>query len=141
MIPMLLCQVEMRSLNPADQEPAYYVVGRYGFDPGLQEREEVWVNWQVFDQKFEIRTRVVSRRKEVYVDGKSIVLQMSDIDKTKFLAIHPNGIDALLEGASLFLLRIFVEAEDREQLLRIQEAIARGEKRLGSQGPFPKLGA
>lgn len=135
---MLLCQIEMFSLADLGQEPAYYVVGRYGFDPGLNEQEEVWINWQVWDNSFKIKTEVVGRRKEVYVDGKSIVLSMSDSEKAKFSAIYPDGIKKLLDGASLFLLRIFVAAKDRAQLLEIQEAIAQGERALKSQGQLPK---
>ena len=135
---MLLCQIEMFALADLGQEPAYYIVGRYGFDPGLSEQEEVWVNWQVWDRNFEIKTKVIGRRKEVYVDGKNIVLSMSDSEKAKFSAIYPNGIEKLLDGASLFLLRIFVEAKDRTQLHEIQEAIAQGDRALKSQGQLPK---
>ena len=135
---MLLCQIEMFTLTDLGQEPTYYIVGRYGFDPGLNEHEEVWINWQVWDENFMIKTKVVGHRKEVYVDGKSIVLSMSDSEKAKFSAIYPNGIEKLLDGASLFLLRIFVEAKDREQLFEIQEAIAQGERALKSQGQLPK---
>lgn len=136
---MLLCQIEMCTpTEHSEHPPSRYIVGRYGFDPGLQDQEEVWINWQVLDQNFEIKTRVVSRRKEVHVDGKNIVLHMNETEKAKFMAIYPDGIEALMNGASLFLLRIFVEVEDQDQLLRIQEAIALGEKRLKSQGLLPK---
>ncbi|MEM8806882.1 MAG: hypothetical protein AAGF01_12715 [Cyanobacteria bacterium P01_G01_bin.38] len=123
----------MLALDDEGQEPNYYIVGRYGFDPGLQEHEEVWINWQVWDKNFEIKTQVIGRRKEVYVDGKSIVLGMSDGEKAKFSAVYPNGIDTLLEGASLFLLRIFVEAKDRAQLFKIQEAMAQNGRMLKSR--------
>ncbi|MDJ0705340.1 MAG: hypothetical protein QNJ46_18820 [Leptolyngbyaceae cyanobacterium MO_188.B28] len=135
---MLLCQIEMFTLSDLAQEPTYYIVGRFGFDPGLKEQEEVWVNWQVWDKVFNIKTRVIGRRKEVYVDGKSIVLSMSDNEKSKFSAIYPNGIDKLLDGASLFLLRILVEPKDRAELLEIEEAIAQGERTLKSQVELPK---
>ena len=135
---MLLCQLEMQALDPVAQEPTYYIVGRYGFDPDLRDQEEVWINWQIWDKKFEIRSRVVGRRKETYVDGKSIALGMSENEKEKFLAIYPNGIETLLDGASLFLLRIFVEAIDREQLFEVQKALAQGERMLRPQGQLPK---
>ena len=135
---MLLCQIEMFTLSDLDQEPTYYIVGRFGFDPGLKEQEEIWVNWQVWDKVFNIKTRVIGRRKEVYVDGNSIVLNMSENEKSKFSAIYPDGIEKLLDGASLFLLRILVEPKDRAELLEIQEAIAKGERTLKSQVQLPK---
>lgn len=135
---MLLCQLEMQALDPVAQEPTYYIVGRYGFEPDLKEQEEIWINWQIWDKKFEIKSRIVGRRKEVYVDGKSIALGMSEGEKEKFLAIYPNGIETLSNGASLFLLRIFVEAMDKEQLFEVQKALAQGERRLRPQGQLPK---
>ena len=135
---MLLCQIEMQALDPVAQEPTYYIVGRYGFDLELQEQEEVWINWQIWEKKFEIRSRVVGRRKEIYVDGKSIALGMSESEKEKFLAIYPKGLETLSDGASLFLLRIFVEAVDKEQLFEVQKALAQGERRLKPQGQLPK---
>ena len=136
---MLLCQIEMRSLADTPQESTHYIVGRYGFDPGFEDQEELWINWQVFDQTFEIKTHVVSRRKEVYVDGKSIVLRMGESEKTQFSAIYPNGIEALLDGASLLLLRIFVEAEDPEQLLQIQAVMNRNKKALTTKEEVPTI--
>ena len=134
---MLLCQVEMRA--NVTQEPTYYIVGRYGFDPGLQEQEEIWINWQVWDKKFEIQSTVVGRRKEIYVDGKSIVLEMNDTEREKFLAIYPDGIETLSNGASLLLLRIFVEATDKNQLFEIQKALSQGKKMLKSQEQLPEM--
>lgn len=134
---MLLCQIEMLAHDHMVPDPAYYIVGRYGFDPGLQDHEEVWVNWQVWDRNFEIRAKVVGRRKEVYVDGKSIAMGMNDSEKAKFAAIYPHGIETLLDGASLFLLRIFVEATDKSQLFEVQKALVQGKKLLQSQGQLP----
>lgn len=136
---MLLCQIEMRSLANTPQEPTHYIVGRYGFDPDVKEQEELWINWQIFDQNFEIKTHVVSRRKEVYVDGKSIVLRMGESEKSQFSAIYPQGIEALLDGASLFLIRIFVEAEDPAQLLQIQAVINQNKKALTTKGELPPI--
>lgn len=135
---MLLCQIELHTSNDLAPEPTYYIVGRYGFDPGVKEQENIWVNWQVWDKSFEIEARVIGRRKEVYVDGKSIVFGMSESEKAKFSSIYPNGIETLLEGASLFLIRIFVEAKDRTRLFEIQEAIAQRERALKSQGQLPE---
>ncbi|MEM9215453.1 MAG: hypothetical protein AAGD25_14045 [Cyanobacteria bacterium P01_F01_bin.150] len=129
----------MRSLVDKPEEPTHYIVGRYGFDPGFVDREELWINWQVFDQTFEIKTHVISRRKEVYVDGQSIVMRMGESEKAQFLAIYPNGIEALLDGASLLLVRIFVEAEDPEQLLRIQAVINQNKKAISSKGILPTI--
>ena len=138
---MLLCQVEMQGLDNIAQEPTYYIVGRYGFDPGLQEQEEIWINWQVWNKKFEIKSKVVGRRKEIYVDGKSIVLEMNETEREKFLAIYPDGIETLSNGASLLLIRIFVEATDKNQLFEIQKALTQGKKMLKSQGQLPEVSA
>ena len=138
---MLLCQIEMQALGNIAQEPTYYIVGRYGFDPGLQEQEEVWINWQVWDKKFEIKSKVVGRRKEIYVDEKRIVLDMNDTEREKFSAIYPDGIETLSNGASLLLIRIFVEATDKNQLFDIQKALAQGKKMLKSQGQLPEKSA
>ena len=73
------------------------------------------------------------------MDGKSIALGMSDSENDKFLAIYPDGIETLSDGASLFLLRIFVEAIDKEQLFEVQKALAQGERRLRPQGQLPKV--
>lgn len=134
---MLLCQIEMRSLENTERTPAYYIVGRYGFDPGLQAKEDVWINWQIAEHDFEIKTQVISRRKEVYVDGESIVRKMNDVEKAKFSAIYPNGVQSLREGASLFLIRIFVEATDKEALFKIQAAMSKGEKILSGVKQLP----
>ena len=134
---MLLCQVELRSLEDIDNQPHYYIVGRYGFEPNLQIGEDMWVNWQVAGQNLEIAATVTHRRKEIYVDGKGVVLTMSDADKAKFSAIYPNGIKALLDGASLFLVRIFVEAKDKDMLYQIQAVIANSDNLLDGQKQLP----
>ena len=59
---MLLCQVELRSLEDVDNEPTYYIVGRYSFDPQLQVNEDTWINWQIANQNFEIPAIVKDRR-------------------------------------------------------------------------------
>ena len=128
----------MQALNGIAQEPTYYIVGRYGFDPELHEQEEVWINWQVWDRKFEIKAKVVGRRKEIYVDGKGIALEMNESEKEKFSTIYPEGIETLLQGASLLLLRIFVEATDKNQLFEIQKALSQSKKMLKSQAQLPK---
>ncbi|NJM95933.1 MAG: hypothetical protein HC800_00790 [Phormidesmis sp. RL_2_1] len=71
-------------------------MGQYGFEPDLKNQEDIWINWQVAGRTFEIQAKVTSRRKEVYVDGKNVVLNMSDREKTQFSAIYPNGLEALL---------------------------------------------
>lgn len=134
---MLLCQIEMQTLETMGQEPTYYIVGRYGFDPELREQEEIWINWQVWDKKFEIQSRVVGRRKEIYVDGKSIALGMNELEREAFSIIYPNGLEQLAKGASLLLLRIFVEATNKNQLYEIQNALSQSKKMLKSQGQLP----
>ena len=128
----------MRALDDASVKPSYYTVGSYDFDPELQIGEEVWIHWQIMDRTFEIPTKVTRRRKEVHVDGKQIVLSMSESEKAAFNAIYPNGLETLQEGASLFLLRIFLEAKDKDVMLKIQEAISRGSRSLPGQKQLPK---
>ena len=134
---MLLCQVELRSLEDVENQPTYYIVGRYGFDPELKIGEDIWINWQVAGQNLEIAGTVTDHRKEIYVDGKGVVRTMSDEDRTKFSAIYPDGIKALENGANLFLSRIFVEAKDKNVLLQIQAAIANSDNLLDGQKRLP----
>ncbi|MFN6561445.1 MAG: hypothetical protein RMY28_016845 [Nostoc sp. ChiSLP01] len=100
---MFECQVELLSLIEEDGEIIYFLVGRYNFDPGLQIGEEVSINCEVGGEVFYLKTRVVERKKEIY----------------------PKGSHSRKADESLFLLRIFVEAEDREKLLAIQEFLER----------------
>ncbi|MGD1898144.1 MAG: hypothetical protein ACFB16_14465 [Phormidesmis sp.] len=127
----------MRALGGVKDEPAYYIVGRYGFDLDLQVEEDVWINWQIANRTFEIPAKVTQRRKEVHMDGTSILLNMSDREKAQLAALYPNGLEALKEGASLFLLRIFVETTDEEALYKIQEEISKSKKILTGQKRLP----
>ncbi len=135
---MLLYQIELRSLDESGDEPEHYIVGRYRSDPGLQLNEEVWINWQVGSHTFEISAEVRRYRKEVYVDGKHVALNMGEAEKAQFSALYPEGIRALLDGASLFLVRIFVEAKDRSVLLKIKNAIAQNDNLIEGQKRLPE---
>ncbi|KAF3887877.1 MULTISPECIES: hypothetical protein [Nostocales] len=100
---MFECQVELLSLIEEDGETIYFLVGQYSFDPGLQIGEEVWINCEVGGEIFSLKTKVRERKKEIYPKGS-----------------HSRNINE-----SLFLLRIFVEAEDRERILAIQDFLER----------------
>ena len=135
---MLLCQVELRSLEENNNQPTYYIVGRYGFDPDFQPSEDVWINWQVANRTIEIAATVTGRRKEIHVDGRTIIARMNETEKAQFLAIYPDGVETLARGTSLFLLRILVEAKDKDALFQIQAAIAENEKLLNAQKQLPE---
>ena len=70
---MLLCQIEMRALEDAERAPAYYIVGRYGFESDLQEGDDLWINWQIADHNFEVKTRVTSQKKRYMRMGKVLL--------------------------------------------------------------------
>lgn len=135
---MLLCQVELRSLEENRNQPTYYIVGRYGFDPDLQTEDDVWVNWQVANRNIEIEATVTGRRKEIYVDGRGVIARMNEAEKAQFLAIYPEGVEMLARGTSLFLLRILVEAKDKDALFQIQSAIAENKNLLDAQKQLPE---
>lgn len=100
---MFECQVELLSLLEEDGETIYFLVGQYSFDPGLNIDEEVWINCEVGGELYYLKTKVIERRKEIY----------------------PKGSHSRKKDESLFLLRIFVGAEDREKLLAIQDFLER----------------
>jgi len=102
---MYQCTVEMLSyLEPGD-EPKYFGVASYDFDPGLQVGDEAWVQWEVWDQSYYFKVKVVSLKKEIVPKGS-----------------HPNRE---FRDMSLFNLRVFVEPEDRDMAIEIAERLRR----------------
>jgi hypothetical protein len=100
---MFQCTIEMLSyLEPGD-EPKYFGVASYDFDPGLQVGEEAWVYWKVWGKHYDIKVKVAHRKKEIVPKGS-----------------HPNYE---LRDMNLFKLRIFVEPEDREMAIEIAETL------------------
>ncbi len=111
---MFVCSIELLStLRHEDGEPKYFVVARFKFDPGLQPEDELWVNWEVWDKSYNLKTKVLNRKNEVFAPESKL--------KEKY------GEEAAKNG--LFMLRIFVEAEDRDAVLELCEAIDRNNPR------------
>jgi hypothetical protein len=114
---MFVCSIELLStLRQDDGEPTYFVVAKFNFDPGLQPEDELWVNWEVWDKPYNLKTKVLNRKKEVFAPDSKL--------KGKY------GEEAAKNG--LFMLRIFVEAEDRDAVVELCEAIERN-NRMGQQ--------
>lgn len=132
---MFLCQVELLSyLNPASS-PRYLVLATYGFDPGLQVEEETWIaGWEVWGKTHNLKVKVVERKKELFPDGNEWLRKIAKTRQENIQKTLPIVYNALSEGSSLFLLRIFVEAEDRDRILAICDDIAANTQRLKEQG-------
>lgn len=46
---MFECSIELLDpLKRIKDEPTFLVVGRYNFDPGIYEGDELWINWTVW---------------------------------------------------------------------------------------------
>ena len=109
---MFVCSIELLSyLKREEGEPIYLVVARFNFDLGFQKEDELWVNWEVSDKYYNLRAKVLERKKEVYAPHAKLI---------KF------GKEAVEKG--LFNLRILAEAEDRDAVLELSEAIERNEQ-------------
>jgi hypothetical protein len=96
---MFQCQIELlMNILPNDkQSPDYMVVAKYNFEPpDLQIGNEVQVNWEVWDRMYHLRCKVVRRKSE----------------------ICPQGFFTKNRDQDVFLLRVFVETEDREDKLQ-----------------------
>lgn len=111
---MFECTIELLSTFTGDDgEPLYLTVARFSSDPGFLEEEEVFINypaWGTDDlpKDYELKAKVIGRRKEVYHANPRLIRQNGEAAKT-----------------GLFRLRVFVEAEDRDTVLELREAIDR----------------
>ncbi|MBD1859214.1 MULTISPECIES: hypothetical protein [Leptolyngbya] len=96
----------MSTLRRADGEPRYLVVGKYNFDPNIQDGDEVWVNWEVGGKQYNLKTKVIARKKEIYP--------------------HPDmrNLSEETKRNGMFMLRVFVEAEDRDAVIEMCESIS-----------------
>jgi hypothetical protein len=110
---MLICLIEVTSLLTINQEPIYWTVARYNFDPGLKQNEFFVLNWYINDKRRKLNIKVLEIEKTVYPAGSC----PSDI--------FPKGIypSDFKDNESVFLLRIFGEAEDRDEFIEIVEFI------------------
>jgi hypothetical protein len=95
---MFQCQIELLlNIIPDEQEPDYIVVARYNFEPpNLRNGEEVHVTWKIWDKLYHLNCKVVNRKTEIFSKGT-----------------YPENREV-----DVFLLRIFVETEDREDKLQ-----------------------
>lgn len=113
---MFECTVELLS-SFGKQEAQFFVVGRYLFDIGLQVGDEVEINgWKIWHKMYTLKAKVVQRKREIFPPNSPQLIE--------------HGDDAVKNG--LFALRVFVEAEDRDAIIEICEAIEEGELRLKS---------
>lgn len=104
---MLQCTIEL--LDPTkqfDNEPRFWVVAKYNFDPGVQKEEEFWINWEVWDKFYELKVKVIELKKEVYPPSNKSRTISEETTKQ-----------------AVFKLRIIVEAEDRDMAIEIKEAV------------------
>lgn len=95
---MFLCKIELVSLLSQKQTSTPWLIGVYNFDPGIYKNDEVLLVWDV-DKNRQFKVKVTSREKEIYPKGSHLE--------------HPNEY--------VLLLRIIVEAEDRDQLVEIAD--------------------
>lgn len=100
---MFKCRIEvLMNMLPALDEPDYIRVGEYDFEPpGLQVGQELIICWKVWDKPYRLKCKVVGRQTENYSKGS-----------------HETYTDE-----SFFLLRVFVEAEDRDIIVEIKERL------------------
>ena len=67
LVEMFQCNIELlEPLKQADEEPRFWVVGKYNFDPGIHEGEEIWISWEVWGKNYNLKTKVVGRKRVVY---------------------------------------------------------------------------
>ncbi|WP_335024712.1 hypothetical protein [Nostoc sp.] len=74
----------------------------YNFDPGLTQDEFFWLNWNINDKKRKLRIKVLKIEKNVFPKGS-----------------YPPDY----KNESVFLLRIFGEAEDRDEFVEVVDFI------------------
>jgi hypothetical protein len=96
-------------------EPRYVVVGRHSSNPGLNEGDEICItDWNVWDKSYSFKAKVVGFKCEAYFPDRKLA------DK--------HGHEAAKNG--LLLNRIFLEAEDREMILEIRDAIEKNKPEM-----------
>ena len=106
---MFQCTIELlEPLKQPDDETRFWTVGKYNFDPGVHEKDVIWVYWEVWGEVYELKVKVVGRKREVHPAGNRL---------------KSIGEEAVKEG--VFKLRIFVEAEDRDRVIKLSEVIRR----------------
>ena len=109
---MFICLIEVTSLLTVNQQPIFWTVATYDFDPGLKQDEFFWLNWNINDKKRKLRIKVLEIEKNVFPKGSCPP------------DVFPKGIyPAFYKNESVFLLRIFGEAEDRDEFVEVVDFI------------------
>lgn len=110
---MIECTFEL--LYPSrerDKDPGLLVVNRLYFDPGIQKGESLEINdWEVDNQHYTFNVIVVNRKWEIHPPHRHLH------------TVHGYPEETTRDG--ILMLRIFVEAEDRDKLIEITETIER----------------
>jgi hypothetical protein len=103
------CSIELlfAPLSDDDPEAKYLEVGEYDFLPALNVNDEVSVFLEVWDKEYILKTKVVHIKTEVIAKNHRILCSKKTIDYDK----------------SAYLVRIFVEAEDRDSIVEIRDAV------------------
>jgi hypothetical protein len=106
---MIVFTLELTStLGAAQGSPTFFVVGTYTSNPGLNEGDEVFIpEWQVGGKTYNLKTKVTGIKREAHFADSSIEERY--------------GAQAAKYG--LFMYRIFLEAEDRDDMVAIGDTI------------------
>lgn len=104
---MFQCQIELllNILPDRKQQPDYMVIAKYDFEPpDLQIGNEVLINCEIWDKPYELKCKVIERKSVIYSQGS-----------------YPK-----ISDKCVFILRVMVETEDREDKLQeIKEKLIR----------------
>lgn len=119
---MLITTLELRFY--LDSEETYFTVGRYFFNPSFEIGDEMEVYWAETDDKLyptgnhhQLKVKVVDKKTEIY---KCDDQQLMELAKNNF---HLNNSIEELMKIGVMNLRIFIEAEDRDLMVKISEQI------------------
>lgn len=119
---MFITTLELRYY--LDSEETYFTVGRYFFNPSFEIDDEMEVHCQERDDELyptgnnnQLKVKVVGKKTEIYKCGDLLLMQLA---KNKFHL--DNSVEELMK-TGIINLRIFVEAEDRDLMVKISEQI------------------
>lgn len=107
---MFSCQIELSVPVEEGENPMFYTVGKHQFDPGFKEGDTLQItSWRVWGEEYTFNALVLNRKYEIHPPDKKLNKEFN------FPEI------ATKEG--LIILRIFVEAEDRDKVSKLHKAI------------------
>lgn len=105
---MFECRIELLSTLQTEQStPRYLNVATFSYNPGFQVGDDIYVYWEVWNKKYSLKSKVIQIKKEIHGVGNKNL-------KEKFGDEAENGC---------YLLRIFIEAEDRDAIVEISESL------------------